>query len=64
MGYTRGLPFLPHQEIIDRVELVLYVVTNPKESALATSQQEKSLANAAVRGAYPRDRRRSPIQRP
>ena len=37
--------------ISNRVELVLYAVTNPKESALATCQQEKSLANAAGRGA-------------
>ena len=36
--------------ISNRVELVLYAVTNPKESTHASSQQEKPLANAAGRG--------------
>lgn len=36
--------------ISNRVELVLYAVTNPKESTRASSQQEKTLANAAGRG--------------
>jgi DNA-binding NarL/FixJ family response regulator len=37
--------------ISNRVELVLYAVTNPKETTIAPSQQEKPLANAAGRGA-------------
>jgi DNA-binding NarL/FixJ family response regulator len=37
--------------ISNRVELVLYAVTNPKEPTLAPSQQGKPLANAAARGA-------------
>jgi DNA-binding NarL/FixJ family response regulator len=37
--------------ISNRVELVLYAVTNPKEPIRAPSQQEKALANAAARGA-------------
>jgi DNA-binding NarL/FixJ family response regulator len=37
--------------ISNRVELVLYAVTNPKETTIAPSQQEKPLANAAGRRA-------------
>ena len=44
--------------ISNRVELVLYVATNPKETTLAHSQQEKPLANAVGRGAYRTKERR------
>jgi DNA-binding NarL/FixJ family response regulator len=37
--------------ISNRVELVLYAVTNPREPTPSSAQQEKSLANAAGRGA-------------
>jgi DNA-binding NarL/FixJ family response regulator len=37
--------------ISNRVELVLYAVTNPKDATIELSPQEKSLANAAGRGA-------------
>ena len=37
--------------ISNRVELVLYAVTNPREPTPSSAQQEKSLTNAAGRGA-------------